>query len=171
MKIKGYPFFGNTIAHASIRKQEVISDEAISGNTFEVLPDGSLADAGWYIWTLLSGKITHENLDTGEVITMERGWSTVDKGTHPPGLYKITHEESSELICINHKNHPDGKPTLKIHHMKDSETASFKRGSKLFVADGRVVIDGKEFWAGRQLSLLTDKEILCAESSIIIELV
>jgi hypothetical protein len=171
MKIKAYPFFDKSIAHASIRKQEIVNDEAISGNVFEVLPDGSIADAGWYIWTMLSGKIEHENLDTGAVILMERGWSTADKGWHPAGVYKINHVEASELICINHKNHGEVPPTIKVHHLKDSDTASFKKGSKLFVADGRIVIDGKEFWGGRQISLLTDKQIVCAESSIIIELV
>lgn len=161
MKAKAYPAFGYTILRTRLKVGEVINDEMMVNNLFTVDDtntdhNGSISGSnGAYIWMLISGVHTYTDVNTGVVDRHERGWSNLIRPLQR-GVYRFDVVEEGEYICVspnvNSRRSP-ATPNLEYFSLKPKQSKILPIGTKLYLVDGTLSIDGNEISGMRQISV------------------
>jgi hypothetical protein len=160
------------MTESTFKRLERINDGGIANNTFEMedgkmyQPDGSLKKFHWFF---VSGNHTHENIDTGVVMDLARGWSTAIE-PHADGFYKISCKEDAVVWCFNEVANAEGLPNFDFHHVSEDTTFQFSAGAKWFLIDGQFTLNGVTRSKPRAFTMAEDKLITFDTDSMFIVL-
>jgi hypothetical protein len=163
MECKLYPAFGYVLARNWFSAGEVISDEIMTNNVFTVQDPkpglaGNISNTGQaYVWFLASGQHTYQNLVTGELDVHEPGWCNLVQKMSA-GAFEFQSTKDSEYVCfspvLNAARTPK-IPDLEFVEIEAGETATFPIGTKLYVLEGELDINGKSVVSMRQVHVRT----------------
>lgn len=158
-----YPAFGYVLARNWLPAGEVFSDEIMTNNVFTVQDptpgaNGNISNTGKsYVWFLASGQHTYRNLVTGEIDVHEPGWCNLVRKMSV-GAFEFQSTKDSEYVCfspvLNAARTPI-IPDLEFVEIEAGETASFPVGTKLYVLEGEIEINGKSVVSMRQVHVTT----------------
>lgn len=171
MNMTSFPCHDFVLVRASFRRGEIINNDGISMNVFDsdagklVMPDGSRKK---FCWFFESGKHTHENLETGAIVDLVRGWSN-STSPHQDGLHKISCDEASVVWCFNEIAN-SALPEFDYHHVASGGSHTFSADDKWFLLSGSFTVDGVARTKPRSFVSSSQKTITFDEDSMFIVL-
>jgi hypothetical protein len=159
MKSQPYAAFGYVLMRVYPDVGQVVTEDALTNNIFTVQNGapgvgGNVNDVGCgYVWFLCKGKQSYKNLETGQIIVHEAGWTNLTDPT-PPGTYEVQFLTPSEHICFSPLGNSDRTPKipeLEFVEMEQGATRTFPVGTKLYVLEGELQINGNTIPSMRQV--------------------
>ena len=165
MDAKAFPAFGYVILKTKLKAGEVINDEMMQKNIFSIdnaTPDvtGSISgSAGSYIWMLISGVHTYTNIITEDIDRHESGWCNLVNPLSV-GMYKFDVVEDSEYICFSpivNKDRSPPIPNLEYFYLDSGGSKELHAGTKLYLVDGLLYVNGNEIPSMRQIRIKNNK--------------
>jgi hypothetical protein len=156
---KGYPAFGYVLVRTKLKAGEVVNDEMMTNNVFTVEDpqpgaNGNISGLGaGYVWFLCSGVHSYRDLATGVKDIHETGWCNLVKPMHA-GSFEFASETDSEYVCFSPVLNAARKPVLpeiEFVEMEAGQQRLFPVGTKLYILDGELSINGKTFPSMRQV--------------------
>ena len=170
MECKAYPAFGYILLRTKIKAGEVITDEALVENILNITNPaldhtGSINGSnGAFVWLLINGVHTYKDIKTGKVETHEAGWCNLVRKPDA-GIYEFNVTEDSDQICfspiINRKKIPV-IPPLDFFSLKDGESCTINQGTKLYLVDGSLNIEGNVVPSMRQINISSSNKLVTA---------
>jgi hypothetical protein len=159
MDVKPFPAFGYVLMKAKLKAGEIVSDDMMDKNFFYIdnpTPDstGSISGSkGAYVWVMLNGIQTYTNLDTGDVDKHEHGWCNL---VNPltAGRFKFDSVTDSEHICFSPRANAHRTPSipeLEFFELGAGQERTIPTGTRLYLVDGELAINGKTIPAMRQV--------------------
>lgn len=110
-----------------------------AGEVFEVR---SSSDSKTVLFCV-KGHTIGRNKQTGEVLEeYVPGWFATE---HIDMVYENTAEEASVCFCFDPKRHNDYVPPMDVVNSASGETVVCAAGTRLFLCEGTLNIDGKDF--------------------------
>ena len=158
MKSNAYAAFGYVLMRVYPEVGQVTTEDALTNNIFTVNSDGTVNNTGnEYVWFLCSGKQSYRNLETGAITVHEGGWTNLTDPT-PPGTYAVEFLTPSEHVCFSPLINSDRTPKipeLELVEMEQGTTRVFPNGTKLYVLEGELHINGSTIPSMRQVRVST----------------
>ncbi len=161
MEAKPFPAFGYVLLKTKLTAGEVVNDEMMQKNIFSIdspSPDmnGSISGSiGSYIWMLIKGVHTYTNVVTGDVDRHEPGWCNLVNPLSV-GMYEFNVVEDSEYICFSPRVNQDRSPaipSLEYFFLNDGESKEMQAGTKLYLIDGSISVNGITIPSMRQVRI------------------
>ena len=170
MECKAYPAFGYILLRTKIKAGEVITDEALVENILNITNPaldhtGSINGSdGAFVWLLINGVHTYKHIRTGEVETHEAGWCNLVRKPEA-GIYEFNVIEDSDQICfspiLNRKKVPV-IPALDFFNLSNGESCTLAQGTKLYLVDGQLNIEGNVVPSMRQINISSENKFVTA---------
>lgn len=154
--------FDLIVGKTFVAKDTVTSLEPYVQNTMVV---GSTFNNVWYWY---SGKTTYTNTKTNETITFERGDDTLTTPI-PSGEWNATFAEDTRILCLMPHNNPNKLPLsshLTKFFMKAGDAQELPIGTKLFVGEGSIEINGNTIQGPREVYFKTENKTVKAISDV-----
>lgn len=149
MKQKPYACFGYVLIANYYDKDEV----------FEVR---STSDSKTVLFGV-KGRTVNRNKETGEVIEIcGPGYYATE---HLDMIYENTAEEDAICFCFDPKRHNGYVPPMDVVNMAEQESATLAAGTRLFLCQGTIKVDGKEFTGPCQV-LLQGAKVITAVTDV-----
>ena len=169
MEAKAYPAFGyiivkiKTIAGEVLNTEPIINNEMSLDNASNDLTGSINKSKAYYAWTIISGKHKYTNLNTGEEVVRESGWSSLVDPLSV-GTIKWQILEDGDYVCfspvVNVHKIPI-MPKLEFFSMADGEEKQIKQDTKLYLLNGSLKIDNVVMPEMRQIHFKTgDKNVV-----------
>lgn len=160
MESKSYPAFGYVVVRNSFPAGHVMDDDEIFSNgCFTITNPSPYADGkfgppqGGYQWLYISGRIQHTNTETQAVQQRTRGFCNLDT-PETIGTFRVESLEDSVIYCtspfINKEKNPVS-PNTTCFRLPQGQTAALVEGTKLFLADGTIEVNGVQIEGPRQV--------------------
>lgn len=158
MEMKPYAAFGyalmkTTLAEGDIMndvymKEGVINIEAIDADNHMLLKKKE------FVWFVTKGQQIYTNLDTGDVKTLEPGWSSLEDPL-TPGRQRLTVPGPTESMCMAE----DSLPDLELVRMAGGESREFPHGTQLYLLEGELQIGSTSFPGMKQIRFSSGAKI------------
>jgi hypothetical protein len=155
METKVFSAFGYAIIRNDVNASEDIFDDTLRHNEYKADEDFLT------VWLQTSGKTTHLNA-SGEIQVRVAGDSTLSK----PLMYgrnKLTFDEASTVFCVSPSANPGRNPPVPLlEHfaLLPGASVTFKKGTRLFLADGNLRIGESNISGPRQIVVTSgDKSV------------
>jgi hypothetical protein len=171
MQTKNYPAFGYVMCRTSLLAGEVVNDDLMTNNIMVVTEETTPTNYGKigntdkeYLIYIFNGIHIFENIETGQVYTLSRGYCSLDQGL-PVGTYKFTVAESSDFLCFNtFINTTKPLPPLSNFKLATGESTTLPQGTQLYLAEGLLSINNVIFPSMRQIHVVNEDKLVTATS-------
>lgn len=131
--------------------------------------NGKIGSIGYgYVWFLCSGRQSYRNTETGELDLHEPGWCNLVKPM-TTGTFEFESITDSEFVCFPptlNKDRNPRIPDLEFVELQEGESREFAIGTKLYVLEGELVINGKTIPSMRQIHVKSNgAEVIAARKT------
>lgn len=174
MILKVYPAFGWLVVKDLFDAGEVFSNELFTENVYTVHNPSPYSDGRYgntpcgYQWLYVRGQAKVTNLETGTATYRTPGHCNLVT-SEQIGTFKVEFLEPTTLFCINAlTNTTKGStvPNTTYFGLKAGQKTTLANGTKLFLVDGSLSINGTAFDGTRQIKISTgDKEVEALQDS------
>jgi hypothetical protein len=170
MAAKLHPAFGYALVRTELQAGEIVYDGHCTNGVLKVdgVEAGNIQRVGGalFIWMIANGKHTHTNVQTGEKFTLEGGWCSLNNPL-PSGIYSLTIDEDSHSVCLASDVNTDRPfpPDVEYFSLRAGEARQFPQGTKLYLVEGGLQIDGAVFSNMRQLRFSSGDKIVTANKN------
>lgn len=174
MILKIYPAFGWYVVKDSFEAGEIFSNELFFDNVYNVHNPSPYSDGRFgntlcgYQWLYVKGRVRTTNLETGVYADRTPGYCNLVTWEQI-GTFRADFVEPTTLFCINAlTNQAKGStvPNTTYFGLLAGQKTIIPNDTKLFLADGEILINGNLIKGGRQIHFSSgDREVEALQDS------
>lgn len=166
-----YASFGYLILKNEIETGHSLNDEIFKDGHVEiVIPEpndiGRYGQCSGFSWLYTKGSIRWTNVYTGEQFVRSAGWSNIDSPA-PVGLFHNEILEPTTVFCLGPTLNIDKIPKVprtEVFRLTKDNQQTIPNNSKLFLAEGTLIINGTNYSGTRQLNVKTGDVVATAST-------
>jgi hypothetical protein len=159
MIVTPHAAFGYIILKNEVSAGETVDDNLIKGGSLVIYNPSTFEDGRFgdfdsgCVWLYIQGDVRHTNIFTNEQKHRTRGYCNLET-PEDVGFFKIDIMADTKMFCISPTMNEEKTPRVPhvtFFKLLSGQSQELPAGTKLFLADGELSINGSNLTGARQI--------------------